>query len=121
MYLMWRCDVTKQDADMIAATKPDVPFRGHLHLPFQPVDAMFKTFVSQWRLVDWGARDGAAPFMIARSSSTDPGKVVPVGVLCSADVFREWANENGFSKGLSFRIEGLMAPPGSSPLQGSST
>jgi hypothetical protein len=84
---------------------------------------MFKTFIFQWHQARIGSvRDETgrpvdpiarfAPFAVARSSPTDPGKVVPIGAFRSADVFREWANENGFSKGLSFRVEGLMVPPG---------
>jgi hypothetical protein len=109
---------------MTPPAEPDSPFQGHpIHLPFRPVDVMFKTFIFQWHQARIGSvRDETgrpvdpiarfAPFAVARSSPTDPGKVVPIGAFRSADVFREWANENGFSKGLSFRVEGLMVPPG---------
>ena len=53
-----------------------------------------------------------APDALMRGSTVDEGRRIPPEVLRSPDSFVGWAKENGFGKGASITIDGLVPPPG---------
>lgn len=53
-----------------------------------------------------------APDAIVRGTAVDPGVRVPWEVWKSSDRFVDWCKVNGYEKGVSIEIDGLVAPPG---------
>ena len=53
-----------------------------------------------------------APDALMRGSTVDEGRRIPPEALRSVDSFSTWARDNGFGRGASITIDGLVPPPG---------
>jgi len=93
-----------------------------IFIPFLDPETAFHTLAAEWSRamigsprpggVPVGVRPMYAPDAFVRGSALDPGVQIPAKATRSAEAFVEWAKENGYEKGLSIEVDGLLAPPG---------
>jgi hypothetical protein len=115
--------------DMIPEPKKEAPspwLRGSsIHVPFVDPEGAFLALIDVWQTSRIGMRSDEGgptkynPNAYAKGSPVDPGLRIPGYALRSAEAFERWAQQNGFSGGLSITIDGMVAAPGRSVISDS--
>jgi len=102
-----------------------------IHIPMMAPMAAFHTLLENWERAKIGSprRDGVptdivpryAPDATVRGSALDPGMQIPGWAVRdpSGETFVKWATDNGYGKGLSIEVDGLIARPGRDITSGS--
>ena len=100
--------------------KPKYKLRGtEIRVPFmKKLPDAYDVLTEQWRRAqvhrEWLKQ--VRPDVYAVGGPLDPGERLPASALRSKAAFTEWATHEGYSEGLSLRIDGINPPPGQSAI-----
>lgn len=107
---------TGEERYFLQGTGIAIGFHSDLHAAFGALNDLWtRASIGSLRNPDGTPKDPApryAPDAIVRGTAVDPGTRVPWEVWKNADRFVGWCESNGYGKGVSIEIDGLVAPPG---------
>jgi hypothetical protein len=96
-----------------------------IHVPFTKNPRfLYRMLAGEWKRIGVGKKKDGTPqpqgnvyaadaiIQAKAGSTTDAGLRIPAEVLRNEDAFVEWATENGYGKGGSIVVDGMIPPPG---------